>query len=313
VKKPQKASDWQPHRLTKRDFPLWQQPKIDGVRGLRQIDREHFTARTLKIFKNRALTKFWSRDDFLGLDGELVHPELAWTDPALCRNTSGLTNRIHDPMVPHLVAFDLLDHDTFHLPYERRYEMLQERVDDLGYSRLHLMPFVIVHNMEQVEEYDAQYIRDGYEGSILRKPSALPKEGYSGLALELWRIKRFIDFEFIIDELIEAQQNNNEAKTNALGQTERSSHKANKVGKGMIGMLRGRVFKDVTYNGKLVLRKGQPVDVSAGKLTHAEREEGWANPKLYLKKIGKAKFFPHGTHEKARMPVFLQLRVREDM
>lgn len=307
---PQKASDWQPGKVL---FPAIMQPKIDGVRG-GYWNPGSFCGRTLKVFKNIALTNYWSDPIFQGFDGELVHPDYAWTDQPLCRETSGLVGRRFDTKVPNLVAFDYVDEHTIHLPYKQRYDMLRRLVDKLhNETRLYVMPAVVVRSMAQLEAYRERWAADGYEGSIIRNPEAPYKPGYSGRAMECWRIKEFIDFEFHIDELIEAQQNNNEAKLRPDGRTERSSHKANKVGKGMIGMLRGRILKDVKWNGKVLFQKGQPVDVGPGQLTHPEREEGWRNPRLFVGKIGKGKLFPHGTKDKPRMPVFLSIRNKEDL
>lgn len=306
---PQKASDWQPSKVI---FPAIMEPKIDGVRG-GYWNPGSFCARTLKVFKNIALTQHWSDPVFEGFDGELVHPAYAWTDQPLCRETSGLVGRRFDKTIPNLVAFDYVDRHSIDLPYKKRYDMLRRLVDKLNEPRLLLMPAVVVRSMAQLEAQRAQWANDGYEGSIIRNPEAPYKPGYSGKAMECWRIKEFIDFEFIIDELIEAQQNNNEAKLRPDGRTERSSHKANKVGKGMIGMLRGHFLKDVKWQGRTLFKKGDPVDVGPGQLTHAEREEGWRNPRLYLRKIGKGKLFPYGTKDKARMPVFLTLRNKEDL
>jgi DNA ligase-1 len=292
-------------------FPVWQEPKVDGVRGL--YLRQNFSGRSLKLFGNRALTKFWSASEFFGIDGELWHPQRTITSPDLCRMTSGLTRRINDPMVPNLMAFDLVSADVADLPYARRYEQLAKRLRVLQEPKLSLVEYVIVRNMDDVEKWRAKFIDLGYEGSILRDPTKGLKEGRSGDGLEFWRIKDFIDFEFTIDELIEAQENTNEAKTNPLGRTERSSAKAGKVGKGMIGMLRGRMLKDVVHNGMLLFKKGHKVDCGPGELTHAEREEGWANPRLYVGKIGKGKTFPHGVLDKPRMPTFICLRGKEDL
>lgn len=294
-----------------RRFNLWAEPKVDGVRGLKL--GTHFTGRSLKLFGNRALTKFWSAADFFGLDGELWHPERTLTSPDLCRMTSGLTRRINDPTVPNLMAFDLVSADFASLPYAKRYDKLSKLVESLDDPRLTVVEAFEVKNMDEVEEFRQKFITLGYEGTILRDPTKPLKEGRSGNGLELWRIKEFIDFEFIIDELIEAQENTNEAKVNPLGRTERSSAKAGKVGKAMIGMLRGRMVKDVSWEGKLLFKKGQVVDCGAGELTHPERKEGWSKPSLYVGKIGKGKLFPYGTLDKPRMPTFICIRGKEDL
>jgi DNA ligase-1 len=318
MKKPQLAVDADEAKLgahIRRGGVVLLLPKVDGVRG-GQFIHGSFTGRSLKAFKNIATGEYWSDVAYTGIDGELVMPASAgwtWTSPGLCRNTTGLTNRIHDPMVPDLIAFDLIDRDTADLPYHKRYARLARYVRNVRDHKLHVMPMVEVRRMDDVYAYQEKWLGEGYEGLIIRNPMALPKEGRSTQEMEFWRIKEFVDFEFVIDEVIEAKENRNEAKVNALGHTERSSHKANKHGKGMIGMLRGRLLKDVVWRGKVVLKKGHVVDASAGELSHAEREEGWRRPLLYVKKIGKGKLFPYGVKDKARMPIFLGIRSKEDL
>jgi hypothetical protein len=57
------------------------------------------------------------------------------------------------------------------------------------------------------------------------------KEGY------LLKLKRFCDSEAEVIGVVELMHNGNEAKTNALGRTERSTRKAGKTGMGVLGAL----------------------------------------------------------------------------
>lgn len=84
----------------------------------------------------------------------------------------------------------------------------------------------------------------------------------------LLRIKRFVDFEFVVDEILEGEENQNEAQTNELGKTFRSSHQENKVANGMIGAMIGRTTAVVKEGSTVLFEKGQEVKVSAGCLTH---------------------------------------------
>jgi DNA ligase-1 len=71
---------------------------------------------------------------------------------------------------------------------------------------------------------------------MLRDPQGFYKWGRatpkSGI---LTKIKRWEDAEARILSTYEEMHNGNEAKTNALGKTERSSHKDNKTGAGRLG------------------------------------------------------------------------------
>ena len=97
------------------------------------------------------------------------------------------------------------------------------------------------------------------------------------------KLKPHEDTEFEVTGFYEAMENLNEAFTNELGETARSSHQENKVGKGMLG----------GFYGKL-LTTGQEIKVAPGKLKHAERIAIWNNQAAYLGKIAKQRSFPIG-------------------
>lgn len=314
VPNPQLAIDWIEQSVR---FPVVAQPKPDGCRG-GQYAPGKFTGRSLKAYKNRKLTKFWSNPAFNGLDGELVlPPPIEWNYHAMCRKTTSVCNTIESPTILNLIAFDLVTPTTMHRGYLKRYDMLARLVERLRNEetrRLHLMPMEILRNFDELEAYEQRIVdEEKYEGIILRAPDAPFKPDRSGLGMELWRWKRRIDFEVRVTGLVEAMRNNNEAKTNALGRTERSTHKANKVGKGMVGMIKGEVLKDVVWQGKVLFEEGLPIDINPGEMTHAERKMYWDYPKRIVNKIGKVSVLPHGTKDKPRQPIWLTLRAKEDM
>ena len=64
IKKPQLAED---AILEDVRFPCWVQPKIDGVRAMNLYGR--LTGRSLDEFKGFAISNYFSRPEFVGLDG----------------------------------------------------------------------------------------------------------------------------------------------------------------------------------------------------------------------------------------------------
>lgn len=289
------------------------QKKVDGVRGV--FVTSQFTGRSLKPFKNKALTQYYSAPQFAWLDGELVMRG-GWTQPRLCSLTTGLVNTVKTTEVPDLIAFDHLHPDAVKLPYRERYALLKTRVEALKSTSLgtvHLMPYEEVRSFERVLELDAQWLDEGLEGSIIRNPDLPYKEGRSSPLMELWRIKRFIDCEARCTGLYEALENLNEAKINELGRTERSAHRENKVGKAMVGGLYAELEADVMYNGAVLFEKGQKIKIGPGQMDHVEREHYWTNQHLIVGEMVKFKTFPQGVLTKPRMPIFLSLRSAEDM
>lgn len=312
--KPFLASDYDESKLR---FPLLAAPKIDGVRGLNTYGT--LTGRSLKEHKNRYTTRVFSQQRLIGCDGELIageNPRAA----DLCRKTSSAVGTIEGTPLVTWWLFDYFAPEVFDLPYSQRYLRLMDLIAEIGEADpalaalLRVVPTVLVHDLEELEEADTINISKGYEGTIIWDPNGKRKQGRStpreGGYL---RIKRFIDFEGEVVEVIEGEENLNEAKTNELGRTERSSHKENMIPNGMVGRLMVRALADVTWQGRVLFKKGDIVKVAPGKLTHQERRYYMREPNQIVGKIIKAQFFPHGFKDKPRFPTFQTFRSREDM
>lgn len=301
-------------------FPLIGMPKLDGVRGINLNGT--ITGRSLKEFKNKFVTARFSGDFLKGCDGELCLGSI--TAPRLCSETTGFVNRkTPKPGKPtesdELVwwLFDYIADDFTDKPYVDRLLALSDLVADIngnGNYTVKLVPYRWIHNLEELETFDDWCLEQGYEGSIYRDPDQPHKSGRATTKAGAYlRLKRFIDFEGVIENLIEAMENANEAKTNELGRTERSTHQENMIPKGMVGMIQKRSIADVIHNGKVLIQKDQLVDVGPGNMDHAQRIHYWNNPIELIGQIGKSKFFPHGQKDKPRFPTFIGLRAEEDM
>lgn len=130
---------------------------------------------------------------------------------------------------------------------------------------------------------------------IYKHGKCTPKEGH------IIKYKVFEDTEATIMGFVEETQNNNEAVTNALGHTERSSHKENKVGKGRLGSF---IVQSKEWS--------KPYGVGSG-LDDATRREVWNNQDAYIGKLIKFKYMPYGSSEAPRHPVFLGFRSELDL
>lgn len=291
--KPTLAQDFEKCKLA---YPLIAQPKIDGVRAC-YINK--FTGRSLKPFKNQAVNAAFSDVKFKNLDGELAVGDIS--SASLCRDTTSVLNTVNgsaDGVVWHV--FDITDMP--HLPYETRYRILRSRVAALEDPRVVLVPMSIVQGVQDVHDLDAIHLEQGMEGTILRNPNAPYKDGRSGKTCgSLVRVKQFADAEATVVRVVEAMENQNEAKVNELGHTERSSHQENKIPKGMVGAL------------ECVTDDGQQITVGPGKMTHEERTHYWNNQNLLVGQIIKYKSMVSGVKDKPRFPTFLSLRMEEDV
>lgn len=291
--------------------------KIDGVRGMNISGR--LVGRSLKEHKNPHITRLFSSEEYLYFDGELVTGN--WTDSDLCRKTSGNCSRKSADSDYGVIwyVFDYLAPHMLHLPYIDRLEAVNACVEILnieGNGRVRAIPHYIVHTLEGFLEKEDTFLKLGFEGIIARDPRAPYKSGRATNTMNNYlRLKRFIDFEGVIVDIVEALENTNEKKTNELGRSERSSHQENLIPKGMLGMLKYQVLEDVVWNGKVLMKRDQVVDVGPGEMDHLTRVEFWINRWNYLdgKTIGKAKCFPHGQKDLPRFPTHQSLRSLEDM
>ena len=238
------ASDYDAIKVT---YPVHVQPKADGCRGGFLTDQ--FTGRSLKPHKNKALTAFYSQPCFKGLDGELFVGD----DPAaadLCRKTSSVCGTINSKEIPSYMVFDYIT--EFPAPYKVRIEQAREKVAQLQGlfpdHNIQLVRSVHVGTASLLAHYEQEWLAEGFEGLVLRAPDGAYKEGRSTVKEGgLLRIKRFTDAEALVVGITEGLTNNNEAKTNELGRTERSSHQENKVANGMVGNL---LCKDLLTGGR---------------------------------------------------------------
>lgn len=305
--KPHLACDFDPAKLK---FPVIGMPKIDGVRALNLNGT--LTGRSLKKHGNPYVTALFSGPEFIGFDGELAVGE--WTHADLCRMTSSAVGRGYgEPEVTWWI-FDLLDEYTVNLPYAERYFQAEKKVLALNLPHLRVVPAVMIFDMAQLEKFEAGCLEAGFEGVILRDPAGMHKSGRATVRQGAYlRIKRFIEEEALVLSIEEAMENQNVAKTNELGRSERSSHQENLVPKGMVGNMICEMLKDVYDGDKLLFKKGQVVTVGPGAMPHDERIENFKHPEKLVNQIIKFKFFPKGVKDKPRFPTYVTIRNKADI
>ena len=173
--KPQLAED---AILEKVKFPCIVQPKIDGVRALNLNGT--LTGRSLKPFEGTGITEYFSREEFIGLDGEMTLGNKPNCGERLCSLTTGAMGRfkgVGEMPDLHWWVFDLVAEDVLHRAYQRRYEMVAEHLESLNHPRIHLVPMVIADDLEELQGYISYYFDLGYEGAIIRNPRAPYKPG----------------------------------------------------------------------------------------------------------------------------------------
>lgn len=270
-------------------YPLFASVKLDGIRCL-VIDSVAYS-RNMKPIKNEYVQKCIGKPEYNGLDGELIVGDIFAKD-CYRQTNSGVMSKDGEPDFGFYV-FDRWDMEKF--KFETRYTNIPK------------LPFVEVVSQFEIEtEYDLlqfeqELLDKGAEGVMVRSIDGTYKNGRStakdGI---LGKLKRFSDAEYRIVGFVERMHNANEATINALGHTERSSHKENLIGRGDLGAL---VLETVD---------GQQFNCGTG-FDDALRAEIWANKDAYLGRMAKVKSFLIGVKDLPRFPVFISLRDEGDI
>lgn len=276
--------------FTKLTYPRLLSPKLDGIRAL--VSDGKVLSRALKLIPNRYIQHVLGRPQFEGLDGELIvgHPA---APECFLKSTSGVMSHEGEPQFVFWV-FDRWDSPA---PFAERLEAAREAVLKANDPHVHIVGHDLVHSLDELNSHEEMFITAGYEGVMLRDPRGLYKFGRSTVNEGgLLKVKRFEDSEAEILEVIEEMHNTNEAQTNELGRTKRSTAKAGLVGKGTMGALRVR---DIHHGWEFCIGTG---------FTMFDREQKWK-----LGDIVTYKYFPVGMKDVPRHPVYKGLRSKLDL
>ncbi len=282
--------------LSKIRFPCIVSPKYDGVRAL-LIDGK-LVSRSLKPIQNRYIRETLERILPEGADGEIMIGE------NFQQVASGVMRWDGEPKFVYWM-FDLAPEGAESYLYETRLDFMISWCSRNPHHCVRLVPTQVLHNVKDLDDYLAKCLAEGYEGAMIRDPYGKYKCGRSTLKEGgLLKIKPFSDSEAEILGFEEQMENTNPKELNELGQTKRSTHKANKVGKGTLGRF---LVRDVHSGVVFKIGTGQG-------LTAALRQEIWNAPAFRtIGRIIKYKYQAHGVKNKPRTPIFLGFRSLEDM
>jgi DNA ligase-1 len=300
--------------LEKVKYPVFIQPKIDGVRALHQGS---LTGRSLEPFANEYVCEFFDFAGYKGIDGEMAAGLETRSD--LCRLTTSALSTIEGSPWMLWHAFDYIGAEALHLPYHKRHGMLYDLLKSLPAQyaeHVRLVPTKIAQNEEQLLQIHAGHMNAGYEGSIIRDPDGMHKAGRSTVREGgLLRIKDFMDSEAVVIGITEGESNGNAATIDARGHTKRSSHKENMTPNGQVGSLQCMIINDIMHplTGKLLFSKNLKFTLANGKMTVEEATDFFNNPSKIIGKIVKFQHMPHGVKEMPRIATFQCIRMPADM
>ena len=285
--------------LSALSYPLIASPKLDGIRCLK-VDGK-VVSRSFKPIRNDYIRSILEKVLPEGADGEIMAGQ------NFQQVASSVMSKDGEPDF-NFWMFDLAPEGAASAPYNERIEATLEwkRNNDPD-NHIIVVPTVTLLDSGELECYEADCLKGGHEGVMVRSPAspykcgrATAREGY------LLKVKRFADSEAEITGFVEQMLNTNEAKKDAFGRTTRSASKEGKIGKGTLGKF------IVEEAGKAPWT--EPFRVGTGEgLTHALRKEIWDNQDAYLGKLIKYKYQPHGVKDAPRIPIFLGFRDEDDL
>jgi DNA ligase-1 len=274
-------------------YPKLVSPKIDGIRAT--VQDGILYSRKLKPIPNRHLQVVFGRPEYNGLDGELCMGSPA-SAGLFQRTTSAVMSQGGTPDVTWWV-FDCFPNDEPSRIFSQRLDVAKRKVQTHPFIRI--VPHNIVYTLTSISHMEEAALEKGYEGIMLRDPYGVYKQGRSTFREQgLIKVKRFEDDEATIVDTFEQMENTNEQRTNELGRSKRSSHKAGLVGKDTLG---GFICRSSSFTGQFNVGTGLG-------LTDSVRHDLWGKRSDLVGLRIKFKYQKCGTKDLPRMPIFLGFR-----
>jgi DNA ligase-1 len=284
-------------QFNKLTYPQYGTTKLDGIRSLKPTAELGVVSRTFKPIANKHIRETLNRILPVGADGEII------SGSTFQECTHAIMSHDGTPDFKYYM-FDLVG--QLDIPYLVRIQKLKFWYENLPEADKAFISLVLptkLDSQEDIEKYEQSCLDAGFEGVILRSGESPYKCGRSTLREQyLTKVKRFEDSECEIIGFEELMTNNNVATKDAFGRSERSSHKANLVGAGVLGAF---LVRDI--------HTGQEFSIGTG-FDFKDREDFFNNFETKCRgKIGKYKFFSVGVKDLPRHPVWLGFRHKDDM
>lgn len=270
-------------------LPMMASPKLDGIRAV-MVGGKLLTQNGLPV-RNLRVRQWCEKNLFDGADGELL---LRDKTAPFREVSSAIMNGAGEPDFV-FACFDVMRPDMMHVPFVGRLDYCVKRMTLTTHFEMVDQRYVESH--EELMTAIGDHSRDGYEGTIIKRPDcpywpgrSTPRKGY------MFKLKSFSDDEAVVTGVYEEMENVGSDLT-AAGN--KAGGADNKLGKGSLGGVLCR-FADGTE-----FRCGSGFDAE-------ERKYWW---KERAKLVGRAITVKHQPPpggrqpgEKPRFPVFKALR-----
>lgn len=273
-------------------YPVYVSHKLDGIRCV--IFNGTAYSRSMKPIPNKQIQQ-WASDNALaleGVDGEFIVGSP--TADTVFRDTTSFVMS-HDKVDNFsFYAFDVVTY----MPFNHRLTALEAKVLP---SNTKVLDQHLVGSSVDLERFRTDAVAQGYEGAMVRSTEGKYKQGRSSVKEGiLLKLKLFKDDDFEVVGYDCKYHNTNEATTNELGRTARSTSKEGLVPMDTLGVLYLR-----TADGK---------EFGCGSgFDDKTRDELWAVRDSLIGKLATVKYFEVGAYETPRFPVFKGIRATIDL
>lgn len=173
-------------------FPCYVQPKLDGMRALGT--EEALMSRTGKEIDTLKHIVLADLEDFV-LDGELYAHGISFQEnmKLIKKYRPNLTERVK------YHVYDIV----MDAPFEERYVALATILHKMQNPNIEIVLTEVAYNKEDILKYHAQFVSQGYEGTIIRHSD----EGYqvNKRSSQLLKYKDFLDEAYEIVDVVPSE------------------------------------------------------------------------------------------------------------
>lgn len=268
--KPMLANEFNMEKEKSCQFPVFIQPKLDGVRCLIYKDNEQiiFQSRQNTIYEEfehllpelQHLMSQFADQEGLILDGELYTHGMPFEKiTSMVRSSKGKRKNIEELNCHIYDCFYSGDSNLSknQMPYSERYQVLKSAFGRTIYSKLVLVETNVANSKKDIEDFHTHYTNliNPYEGVMIRTPNGPYKQ--QGRSKDLQKYKKFMDEEF---EVVGHHEGTGAHAGTAIFECRSNVNKEKTFGVTMQGTLeskRGMMENIRDYYGKMLIVKYQ--------------------------------------------------------
>jgi ATP-dependent DNA ligase len=186
------------------------QKKYNGTRAMATLDLSNddiiIYSRDRQIVKSQDHLKYEMKqiciyiekmlNSTVHLDGEIYkHGKLLEDISGQSRKIKNLEN-IRDNFITDFIWYDFVAPEKITLSYKERYELMSKAYCSLKCNFVKLAETYKINSSAELEELDEEFLRDGYEGTIIRRNGPYKFSIKSRRSKDLIKMKHFMDSEF---------------------------------------------------------------------------------------------------------------------